>query len=60
MTKRVNYPFLANCKDVIDILKGSKEAKDQKIVEAAKYIVSQLKEEKKPWLAHKYLKSILI
>jgi len=44
MTNPVNYPFLTNCKDVIEILKDSKEAKEQKIVEAAKYIVSQLKE----------------
>jgi len=39
MTKRVNYSFLTNCQDVIDLLKDSKEERDIKIVESARYIL---------------------
>jgi len=42
MTNLVKNVFLAECEDVIDILKDIKLVKDQKIVKAVKNIVDQI------------------
>lgn len=42
MSKGFEYPFLDNCRDMIKLLKDSKEEQDKRIVMAAKYIVDSL------------------
>jgi len=42
MSKGFEYPFHENCRDIVEHLKASKEDKDQKIVQAAQYIVDRL------------------
>jgi len=40
MSKGFEYPFLENCRDIVELLQKSKEENDKKIVGAAKYIVT--------------------
>jgi len=44
MSKGFSYPFLENCRDIVEQLKNAKAPEDLKTLEAAKYIVSTLSE----------------
>jgi hypothetical protein len=39
MSKGFKYPFIANCRDIADKLKGSTKEEERKISKAAQYIV---------------------
>ena len=45
MSKGFEYPFMDNCKDIIEHLKDSKNSKDMETVRAARYIVDALSQE---------------
>jgi len=44
MSKGFKYPLIANCRDIVNKLKGSSKDSDQTIVKAAEYIADTLKE----------------
>ena len=45
MSKKFNYPFLANCRDLVERLKSNTDAKSCKVVESASYIIDEMKGE---------------
>ena len=44
MSKRFNYPFLANCRDIVARIGKSNDAKQKQYAAAASFIVEALKE----------------
>lgn len=46
MTKGFEYPFLENCKDIVNYLKGSEIDLDKKSSIAAQYIIDCLTQKK--------------
>lgn len=45
MAKKFNYPFLVNCKDIVELLKMNTNAKSCKVVESTSYIIHEMKDE---------------
>ena len=44
MSKRFNYPFLNNCRDIVSRLKDSTDPQQQQYCQAANYLVENLQE----------------
>jgi hypothetical protein len=44
MSKPFNYPFLTNCRDIIEHFKYKGDPKSKQTVEAASYIVDSIKQ----------------
>ena len=42
MSKKVAYPFVQNCKDIIVAFRNSEREEDLELVEAAKYLVASM------------------